>query len=261
MAAVSRAMLLDCGTATSSGTTPLAACRRGNWPRRETMVAVPVNPSRRAPIRASTIVKPEPISAIDFAFISRLCGKDLIGRERATCRRVLHAISGGQHDNIGAQCCRFLRTNDELTAATAARNSRVVDDPGVDVGSAFNGLEQTLPHIGAEQLPRQKAVSETFVQAGIVFALIELRERPVQEILGAIRQNREVARSHVEKMQRMMTAKGGTPPQSRAWLDNGEVERTLKPLQAGDRRRGTGKAAADHANIWAHAIHCVPKTG
>jgi hypothetical protein len=30
-------------------------------------------------------------------------------------------------------------------------------------------------------------VSETFVQAGIIFALIELREHPIQEIMGAIR--------------------------------------------------------------------------
>ena len=74
MAAVSRATLLDCGTATSSGTTPLAACRRGNWPRRETIIAIPLNPSRRAPIRASTMVRPEPISAIDFAVLSRSGG-------------------------------------------------------------------------------------------------------------------------------------------------------------------------------------------
>ena len=134
-----------------------------------------------------------------FRLHQPLRADDLIRRERAACRSVLHAISGGQHDNIGAQRFRFPRTNGELTAATAARNSRIVDDPGIDVGSAFNGLEQTLPHIGAEQLPRQKAVGETFVQAGIVFALIDLRKRPVQKILGAIRQNREVARSHVRR--------------------------------------------------------------
>ena len=120
-----------------------------------------------------------------------------MGRERTACRGALHAITGGQHDNIGAQRLRFPRANGELTAATAARNSRIVDDPGIDVGSAFNGLEQTLPHIGTEQLPRQKTVGETFVQAGVVFALIDLRERPVQKILGAIPKNREVARSHV----------------------------------------------------------------
>jgi hypothetical protein len=53
----------------------------------------------------------------------------------------------------------------------------------------------------------------------------------------------------------MMPAIRGTAPQGRGGLDNGEGERTGKPLQAGDRRRGTGKAAADHANIWARAIH------
>src|SRR5262245_35501487 len=56
-------------------------------------------------------------------------------------------------------------------------------------------------------------------------------------------------------MQGVMTAIGGAPPQGRAGLDNGEVERTRKPLQAGDRRRSSGEAAADHANIWARAIH------
>src|SRR5262245_2273497 len=143
----------------------------------------------------------------------------------------------------------------EQQALDAARNRRVVDDPGIDIGSAFDRLEQTGPHIGAEQLPRHEAVSETFVQAGIVFALIDLRERPVQKILGAIRKNRKVARSHVEKMQRMMTAIGGAAPQVGAGLDNGEVERMRKPLEAGDRRSGSGEAAADHADIWARAIH------
>ena len=87
-------------------------------------------------------------------------------------------------------------------------------------------FEQTLPRIGAEQFPRQKAMSETFEQAGIVFALIDLRERPVQKIPRAIRKNREVARSHVEKMQGMVTAIGGAPPQGGARLHNGKVERT-----------------------------------
>ena len=71
MAAVSREMLFDCGNATSSGSTPLAACGLGNWPRRETMVAVPVKPSRRARTSVSTMLKPEPIRVIDFALVSR----------------------------------------------------------------------------------------------------------------------------------------------------------------------------------------------
>ena len=55
------------GRARCWGTTPLAACGRGNCPRREITVAMPWKPSRRAPIRTSTMVSPEPIRAMDCA--------------------------------------------------------------------------------------------------------------------------------------------------------------------------------------------------
>ena len=48
------------------------------------------------------------------------------------------------------------------------------------------------------------------MQAGIVFALIELAERPIQEIPGLPRMDREVAGPHIEQMQGMVTAEGDT---------------------------------------------------
>ena len=55
------------GKASWWGTTPFATWGRGNCPRREMMVAIPWKPSRRAPISTSTMVSPDPITAIDCA--------------------------------------------------------------------------------------------------------------------------------------------------------------------------------------------------
>src|SRR5262245_29807774 len=56
-------------------------------------------------------------------------------------------------------------------------------------------------------------------------------------------------------MQGMMTAIGCAPSQGRGGLDNGEVERARDALEARECRRGSGEAAADHANAWPRAIH------
>ena len=75
-AAVSSDRRFDFGRPICWGTTPLAACGLGNWPRREMIVAAPENPSRRALNKTSTIVRPEPISTIVLARAS--CSRSIV---------------------------------------------------------------------------------------------------------------------------------------------------------------------------------------
>lgn len=54
--------------------TPFAACNRGSCPRGEITVTLPWNPWRRALNRTSTMVRPEPINAMDLALANRAGG-------------------------------------------------------------------------------------------------------------------------------------------------------------------------------------------
>ena len=170
----------------------------------------------------------------------------------------MHAIGSGQRDDIKRKSRRSFGSHNELAGTAAARESDVIDYFGVNVIATFDRLKQALPHIGAEQVPRQKAVGEAFMQAGIILALIELRERPVQEIVGAIRVDGKIPGSDVQKMQGPVSTKRHTLPQGRSRFHDCEAERLSEPPQARDRRRGPGKPAADHANMGVRTIHDIP---
>ena len=85
------------------------------------------------------------------------------------------------------------------------------------------------------------------VQAGLIFALVELSKRPVEKIAGLARANRKIASAHVEQMQWMVTAIGDATTDLRARLDHHQTERRGDALQAGDGNGSAGEAAADHA--------------
>ena len=63
------------------------------------------------------------------------------------------------------------------------------------------------------------------MQSGLVLALVELAKRPVEEVPGLAGANREIARAHVEEMQRVMAAIGDAATELRALLDHHEAER------------------------------------
>jgi len=68
----------------------------------------------------------------------------------------------------------------------------VLDDPGrlgiddleLHVAPRLDRLEEALAHIFAEELARQEGMSQRFMQALVILALIELEKGPVQEIAG-----------------------------------------------------------------------------
>ena len=84
------------------------------------------------------------------------------------------------------------------------------------------------------------------MQARVVLALVELAEGPVEEIAGLACADREVARAHVEEMQRMMAAVSDAAPERRRRLGQHEAERPAHMLEARDGSGGPGEAAADH---------------
>src|SRR4029079_19178325 len=86
----------------------------------------------------------------------------------------------------------------------APRFRCVVDDAEDDVGSLRHALVKALANIFAEQLPRQEGVRQGLVQAGLILSLVELAKSPVEEIAGLAGADREIARAHIEQMQRVV---------------------------------------------------------
>ena len=75
------------------------------------------------------------------------------------------------------------------------------DDVELDVLARRHRIEEALAHIFAEQLPRQESVRQAFMQAGMIFALIEQAESPIQKVARLTRPHRQIAGAHIEQVQ------------------------------------------------------------
>ena len=139
------------------------------------------------------------------------------------------------------------------------RVRRARNDGELDVRAPLDGLEQALTHILAEQLTRQEGMRERVMQPGMILALIELVKRPVQEIAGLARADREIAGAHIEEVQRVMTAIGDTLAERRRRLDQHEMERMGQAREAADRTRRSGEASPDNANGQWRRTHAASK--
>src|SRR3954470_9558119 len=94
------------------------------------------------------------------------------------------------------------------SAAVLDSRCRGIDDLELHVAPRLDRLEEALAHIFAEELARQEGMSQRFMQALVILALIELEKGPVQEIAGLTYPDREVTRAHIEEMQWMIGAIG-----------------------------------------------------
>ena len=146
----------------------------------------------------------------------------------------------------------------EAAAIIDARRRDGIDDLEIDIGPSLDRLEEALAHIFAEELTRQEGMGEALMQAGMIFALVELAKGPVQKIAGLAGANREIAGAHIEKMQRMMRAIGDAAAKRSARLDHDEAERPVEARQAGDRGGGAGESTADHAHREWRLPHLAP---
>ena len=99
----------------------------------------------------------------------------------------------------------------EAVALLDAGGGDGIDDLELDV-APLHRLEEALAHIFAEELTRQEGMCEPVMQAGVIFALVELAKSPVEEVAGLAGAHREIAGAHIEKMQGMMRAISDAAP-------------------------------------------------
>ncbi len=209
---------------------------------------MPWKPSRRAPISTSTMVSPDPITAIDCARATRSGGSGSNGASAPLRRSSLHAIGGGEDHGVAEHLFPAIEL-DHIAATFGAKSARGGrHDRELDVWPLLNRLEQALAHIFAEELAGQKCVRERLMQAGVVFALIELAKGPVEEIARLARANRKIAGAHVEEMQRMVAAIGDAATEHGRGLDQHQAERLGETSEASDRARRSSEASSDHAH-------------
>ena len=140
--------------------------------------------------------------------------------QRALGRRRRQPIGGGEKQHVGDYRRVPLETDAIAAALCDARFRRVVDDAEDDVVSLRHALVKALTHIFAEQLPRQEGVRQGLVQAGLILSLVELVKSPVEEIAGLAGPDREIARAHIEQMQRVVAAIGDAATDLRTVLDH-----------------------------------------
>src|SRR4029079_14065128 len=88
-------------------------------------------------------------------------------------------------------------------------------------------------------------VRERIMQAGVVLALIELAEGPVEEIAWLPRANRKIARAHVEQMKGMRPAVGNATPEHGRGLDQHQAERLGETSEASNRARCSSENSSD----------------
>ena len=101
-------------------------------------------------------------------------------------------------------------------------------------------------------------MGEALMQPGMIFALIELAEGPVQKIAGLAGANRKIAGAHVEKMQRMMRAIGDAAAERGSRFHHHEAERPVDAGKATDGSRRAGESTADHAHRQSRLPHLAP---
>src|SRR5262249_44010871 len=155
--------------------------------------------------------------------------------------RPAEPVSCREQNRIGMQGPRPVEAQREPAAIIDAGRRYGVDDLELDVRPSLDGLEEALAHIFAEKLARQESMGERFIQACMIFALIELAKGPIQEVARLAGANREIAGAHVEKMQWMMRAIGDAAPERGARLHHGEAKRPVDAGKARDGRRRAGE--------------------
>jgi hypothetical protein len=124
-------------------------------------VTLPWNPSRRALNRTSVMVRPEPISTIDIA------RQDFERCKRAIAGGGLEPIGRGQQHDVGGDRLGSVEMNTVAAALSATSRGHGVDELELHIRPRLDRLKETLPHIFAKELPRQKRVAETVMQAGM----------------------------------------------------------------------------------------------
>ena len=146
----------------------------------------------------------------------------------------------------------------EAVALLDAGGGDGIDDFELDIAPSLHRLEEALAHIFAEELTRQEGMGEPVMQAGVIFALVELAKSPVEKVAWLAGAHREIAGAHIEKMQGMMRAVSDAAPKRSARLDHDKAERPIEARQAGDRGGGAGKSTADHAHREWRLPHLTP---
>src|SRR5262245_47209208 len=162
--------------------------------------------------------------------------------------RWTETVGRGEQHAIGLKRLRPLEPQPEAAAIADASRRHRIDDFQLDVRPCLNRIEEALAHIFAEELAREEGVGEAFMQAGMIFALIELAKGPVQKIARLAGANRKIAGAHIEKMQGMMRAIGDATPKRSARFNHDEAERPVDAGKAGDGSRRAGESTADYAD-------------
>ena len=160
----------------------------------------------------------------------------------------MHAIGGSEDHGVAEHPPTTIKLDDiaAMLGTKSARGGR--HDGKLDVGALLDRLEQTLAHIFAEQLARQKCVRERLMEAGMIFALIELAEGPVQEIAGLACANREIAGAHVEEVQGVVATIGDAASEHGRGLDDQQAKRLGEVRKASDRARCSCESSTDNAD-------------
>jgi hypothetical protein len=132
------------------------------------------------------MVRPEPISTIDIA------RQDFERCKRAIAGGGLEPIGRGQQHDVGGDRLGSVEMNTVAAALSATSRGHGVDELELHIRPRLDRLKETLPHIFAKELPRQKRVAETVMQAGMVLTLVELAKSPVEKIAGLAGADREI---------------------------------------------------------------------
>jgi hypothetical protein len=162
--------------------------------------------------------------------------------------RWTETVGRGEQHAIGLKRLRPVEPQPEAAAIADASRRHRIDDFQLDVRPCLNRIEEALAHIFAEELAREEGVGEAFMQAGMIFALIELAKGPVQKIARLAGANRKIAGAHIEKVQGMMRAIGDATPKRSARFNHDEAERPVDAGKAGDGSRRAGESTADYAD-------------
>lgn len=171
----------------------------------------------------------------------------------------LRTVGCGQNHDIGGKGFCALELNPIPTRGGRQSSRCRVDDSERNIGPLLYRLEETLPHIFAEQLPGQEGMREAFMQARMVLALVDLTEGPIEKVSRLASANGKIARSDVEEMQRMIAAIGDTAAETCTTLDDGHAEGMLNPHGARDRGGGAGEAATNDAHMERRPPHLIRK--
>ena len=100
-------------------------------------------------------------------------------------------------------------------------------------------------------------MSEAFMQARMILALVDLTECPIEKVSGLAGANGQVAGADIEKMQRMIAAIGDAAAKTFPSFHDGEAEGMLDLGGARDRGGGSGEATTNDAHMQRRPPHLV----